>query len=213
MEAAGLEANRGGRLSRIMIPTAQIDKIRTQPQLNSTGVSASPIDTRAAPLWKDGMTIGFTQPRVEPDVVYLDREIQQRHTTSMPINQGRSPMMSSRTVVTAPPRFEGKNPRQWLAQISCSYDLLGLEDGERLAEVQALLIGKVLSYWCSLDEYAQELRAVDWEGFKHLMLARFSGQTVGSTVAKLQKLRYNGDFELLAEEFAKVLAEEDHPRR
>ena len=31
------------------------------------------------------------------------------------------------------------------------------------------------------------------------MLARFSGQAVGSTLAKLQSLRYNGDIELLAE--------------
>ena len=42
------------------------------------------------------------------------------------------------------------------------------------------------------------------------MLARFSGDTVGSTVAKRQRLRYNGDFELLAEPFAEGLAEEYH---
>ena len=41
------------------------------------------------------------------------------------------------------------------------------------------------------------------------MLARFSRQTVGSTMAKLQRLRYNGDFELLAEQLAEVVAEGD----
>ena len=43
------------------------------------------------------------------------------------------------------------------------------------------------------------------------MLARSSGQTVGSTIAKLQRLRYDEDFELLTEQFADVLAEGDHP--
>ena len=43
------------------------------------------------------------------------------------------------------------------------------------------------------------------------MLARFSEQAVGSTIAKPQRLRYNGVFELLAEQFAEVLAEGDHP--
>ena len=98
--------------------------------------------------------------------------------------------MARRTVVTAPPRFEGKNPRQWLAQISCYYDSLGLEDEERLEDVPAFVIGKVLRSRCPIDEYAPELRPVDWERFKHLMLARFSGQTDGSTIAKLQRLRY-----------------------
>ena len=43
------------------------------------------------------------------------------------------------------------------------------------------------------------------------MLARFSGQTVESTMAKLPKLRYNGNFELLAGQFADVSADGDHP--
>ena len=97
--------------------------------------------------------------------------------------------MAHRTVVTAPRRFEGKNPRQQLAQISCYYDSLGLEDDDRLEDVPQLLVGKALSYWCSVEAYAPELSPVDWEGFKHLMLARLSGQTVGSTIAKLQRLR------------------------
>ena len=196
MEAAGVGVNRIEGLPRITTPTAQIERLRTQPHLNTTSVSASPIGTRAAPLGKAGMTGGFTKPRVEPDAVYLDREAQHTHTTSTPINHGKSPSMARRMVVNPPPRFEGKNPRQWLSQISCYYDSLGLEDDERLEDVPAFLIGKALSYWCSIDEYAPELRPVDWEGFKHLMLARFSGQTVGSTIAKLQRLRYNGDFEL-----------------
>ena len=119
--------------------------------------------------------------------------------------------MARRTVVAAPPRFEGKNPRQGLAQLSYYCDLLGLEDEESLEDVQAFLTGKALSHWCSIEEYAPELRLVDWEGFKHLMLARFSGQTVGSSIAKLQRLRYNEDFERLAEQFAEGLAEGDHP--
>ena len=113
-------------------------------------------------------------------------------------------------MVGARPRFEGENPRPCLAQISCYYDLLGLEDEESVKEVPAFLIGKALSYWCSIDEYAPELRPVDWDGVKHLTLARFSGQTVGSTIGKLRGLPYNGDFEPLAEEFAEVLAEGDH---
>ena len=71
--------------------------------------------------------------------------------------------MARRTVVTAPPRFEGKNPRQWLAQLWCYYDSLGLEDEERLEDVPEFLIGKALSYWRSIAEYAPELRPVDWE--------------------------------------------------
>ena len=66
--------------------------------------------------------------------------------------------MPRRTVVTAPPRFESKNPRQWLAQISCYYDSLAFEDVERLEDVSALLTG--------------------W----NLMFARFSVRTVGSTI-------------------------------
>ena len=106
MESAGVGVNRGEGMPRIGTPTAQIERLRTQPHLNTTSVSASPIDKRAAPLGKAGMTVGFTQPRVEPDVGYLDREAQHRHTTSPPINQGRSPAMARRTVVTAPIRFE-----------------------------------------------------------------------------------------------------------
>lgn len=41
-----------------------------------------------------------------------------------------------------------------------------------------------VSYWCSLEEYALELRPEDWEGFRHPMLASFSGQTMGGTLAK-----------------------------
>ena len=110
--------------------------------------------------------------------------------------------MARRTVVTAPPKG--------LGEISCYYDSLGLEDEEGIEGLPLFLIGKALPYWCSIDEYAPEMRPVDGEGFKHLMLARFSGETVGSTIAKLQTLRYNGDFELLAEPFAEGLAEEDH---
>ena len=68
MEAAGLGVNGGEGLPRITTPTAQIERLRAQPHLNTTGVSASPIDTRAALLGKARMTVGFTQPRVEPDV-------------------------------------------------------------------------------------------------------------------------------------------------
>ena len=102
--------------------------------------------------------------------------------------------MARRTVVATSQR---------LAQISCYHDSLGLENEERLKDVPAFLIGKTLSYWCSIDDYAPELRSEDWEGFKHLMLARFSGKTVGSTIAKMQRLRYNGDCELLAERLRK----------
>ena len=133
------------------------------------------------------------------------------HTTSTPSNQGRSPTMARITVVTASPLFEGKDQRQWLPQLSCYYASLGLEAEEILEDGPAFLIRKARSYWCTIDPYAAELRPVDWEGFKHLMLARFRGQTVGSTRAKLQKLRYNGDFELLAQPLAEVLAEADHP--
>ena len=116
MDATGLGDNRGEGVPRITTPSAQSERLRTQPHLSTTGISASPIDTRAAPLGKAGMTVGFTQPRVEPDVnvVYFDREAQQRHRTSTPINQRRSPAMAYRTVVPALSRFEGKHPRQWL---------------------------------------------------------------------------------------------------
>ena len=81
-----------------------------------------------------------------------------------------------------------------------------VEDEGRLDDVPAFLAGKVLFYWCSIEEYAPELRPENWEGFIYLMLARFSGQTVGSTIANLQRVRYDGDFELLAESFAEVFA-------
>ena len=68
--------------------------------------------------------------------------------------------MARRTVVTALPRFEDKNQRQCLAQVSCYYDSLGLED-ERLEDIPAFLIGKALPHWCSIDEYAPELRPLD----------------------------------------------------
>ena len=43
------------------------------------------------------------------------------------------------------------------------------------------------------------------------MLTRFSGQMIGSTISKQQTPHYNEEFELLAEQFAEVLAEGDHP--
>ena len=110
--------------------------------------------------------------------------------------------MGRRSVVSASPSFDSKHPRQWLEQISCYYDSSRFEDEERLQDVPAFSTGKALSYWCSIDGYAPVLRPEDWEGFKHLMLARFSGQRVGSTIANLQRLRCNGIFELLAEQFA-----------
>ena len=62
MGATVLGVNRSEGLPRITTPTAQIERLRTQPHLNPTGVSAGPIDTRAALLEKAGMTVGFTQP-------------------------------------------------------------------------------------------------------------------------------------------------------
>ena len=205
MNAAAIGINQGERLPKITTPTDQIERLKTQPHPSTTRVPASLIDTRGVPLGKAGMTVGFTQPRIEPCVFLLGREAQHRHTTSTPVNQGRSSAVARRTVATAPPSFQGKDPREWLAQIS-----LGLEDEEGVEDLPLFLIGKALPYWCSIDKYAPEMRPVDWEGFKHLMLARFSGDTVGSTVAKLQTLLYNGDFELLAEPFAESLAEGDH---
>lgn len=114
-------------------------------------------------------------------------------------------------MVTAPPRFEGKHPRSWLAQISCYYNSLGVDAEERLEDVAAFLIGKALLYWCSIMEHAPDTRPRSWEDFAHLMMESFGGQTIGSTIANLQKLRYNGGFELLAEQLADVLAEEDDP--
>ena len=131
MEATGLGVNRGQGPLRITAPAIQIERLRAQPHLNTTAVPASPIDTRAAPLGKAGMTVGIMQRRKERDAVCFGREAQQEHTPSKRISQGRSPTMSRDAVVIAPPRLEGKNPRQWLSRISCYYESLGVEDEEK----------------------------------------------------------------------------------
>lgn len=118
--------------------------------------------------------------------------------------------MAQRPGVTALPRFDGPRPWQWLAQITSYYASWGFEDYECLEEAPGFL--PCIIHWWSIEDYAPELRLEDWEWFSHLMLESFSGQTVGSTIAKLQSLRYHRKFERLPEHFADILAEGDrHP--
>ena len=111
----------------------------------------------------------------------------------------------------APPRFEGKNPRAWLAQMEGYYNALNYDDATRLENILSFLSGRALSYWYTTQEQTPHLLPKTWLDFRKFMIARFSGRTVGATINLLKAVRFKGDFEEVANQFADILAEGEHP--
>lgn len=200
------------------IPKAPLQRARTEPQpihlsRGEVSSSLSPLDTdrgaatngaRVNRANEGGARRGppFRGRLGSADQQEGDGESQGTDFTNRRIYRG---------VITAPPRFDGSNPRQWLMQIGHYYEAMGLSDIEKVTDVPAFLTGKALAYWCSLVTHAQHLIPTTWDEFNEVILARFSGQTVGSTIARLRQIRYEGDFEEVADKFAEVLETGEHP--
>lgn len=185
------------------------------PAPTLSGITRSASVTPILPRGGTGPTTGGfvntdTPQRVIPTVVHLDPMGQRARGDGTGLN-AQPTGLARRSVLTAPEKFDGSKPRQWLLQVNHYYDAMGMTEEEKLMDVPGFLIGEALDYWCSIVEYAPEQTPEDWEGFRQLMLSRFSGDTVGSTIAKLKQIWYTGDFEEVARKFAKVLAEGEHP--
>lgn len=151
-DAPSKEASSGEGHWRITTPVAQTGGLRTQPHFSTAPGSSNPTDTRPSPPGKARLAVGFSQPVQEPEVSYLHSDAQQRHLTRTLLNQ-----------VTMPPRFDGKRPRQWFAEISCYYDSPGFDNEKRTGAVPGFLAGKELSYGGSIDEYSQIYGQNTWK--------------------------------------------------
>ena len=114
-------------------------------------------------------------------------------------------------IASVPPRFEGDNPREWLAQINQYYRVRGLTPDQRLEDVQAFLVGRALTHYCSTQQGAPELMPKTWEEFQEFMLQRFGRGSEATTIRKLQEIRFRGSVEEVAERFAEVLANGEQP--
>ena len=110
-----------------------------------------------------------------------------------------------------PPKFDGTEPRHWLSMAGHYYDLMGYSEERKVHAAVQRLEGKALKYWCSVEYGDRELLPTNWDEFEKFMLERFSGQTVGTTIRRLQMIRYKGDVDEVAEQFADILAEGDSP--
>lgn len=110
-----------------------------------------------------------------------------------------------------PPKFDGTEPRHWLSMAGHYFELMGYSEECKVHAAVQRLEGKALRYWCSVEYGDPQLLPTTWEEFVSFMLERFSGQTVGSIIKRLQAIRYKGSVDEVAEEFAEVLAEGDSP--
>ncbi len=114
---------------------------------------------------------------------------------------------SKKREVEPPPRFDGRNVQEWLAQMESYFTQLGYDDEERLIRVTSFLTGRALSYWYTTQTRSSSSMPRTWVDFCHFMTNRFSGRSVGETIRLLQEIRYKGDLEEVANRFGDILAE------
>ena len=109
--------------------------------------------------------------------------------------------------VEPPPRFDGTNVQEWLAQMENYFTQLGYEDEERLIRAPSFLTGRALSYWYTMQTRSTSDTPRTWGDFCNLVSNRFSGRTTGETIRLLQEIQYRGDLEEVANKFGDILAE------
>ncbi len=112
-----------------------------------------------------------------------------------------------RKEVEPPPRFDGTNVQEWLAQMEKYFTQQGYDDEERLDRVTAFLTGRALTYWYTMQTRSTFVMPGSWAEYCDFMIKRFSGRSVGETVRLLQELEYEGDLEEGADKFGDILAE------
>ncbi len=106
-----------------------------------------------------------------------------------------------------PPRFDGTNVQEWLAQVDNYFTNQGYDDEERLRRVTSFLTGRALSYWYTMQTRSTSNMPRTWDEYCAFMYNRFSGRTMGETVRLLQEIEYEGDLEEVANKFGDILAE------
>ena len=106
-----------------------------------------------------------------------------------------------------PPRFDGTNVREWLAQMENYFTNQGYDDEERLRRVTSFLTGRALSYWYTMQTRSTLNMPRTWADYCTFMIHRFSGRSMGETIRLLQEIKYKGDLEEVANKFGDILEE------
>lgn len=208
-----------GTTESAMMPLRGIGGTAREEGVNSVGVGAIGVSGGSR-----GMLGGAVSPSMQahegdemqaegvgPPVYHINSGMGVGNVLGHECHGGHPDPATRRPRLVPPPIFSGTQPRHWVSMATRYYDILGFSDEERIQDAVSRLDGEALNYWCSVEHGDPRALPVDWDEFKQFMIDQFCGQTVGTTIRRLQGIIYRGDIEQVAKEFAKVLAEGQSP--
>ena len=146
-----------------------------------------------------------------PTIYRINSEAATGNELRMDMLEESTSVMDRRLYCDPPYLFDGSQPRHWLSMARNYYNYIGLSEERRVPAAVQKLRGEALDYWCATEYSDPDELPVNWEEFENFILERFSGEAVGTTIAKLKRIEYRGDVEDVANQFARVLTAGDSP--
>ena len=108
-----------------------------------------------------------------------------------------------RITLKTPPQFNGRCPREWLAQMETYHLFVSWSEELKIIDAFNYLEGPALSYYCTIRGTDRE--PTTWEQFRQVILERFCTISEGETLRRLRAVTWEGSLERLATRFSTIL--------